>query len=104
VVEVDEIKKYLNCRYVSASEVAWRIFKFDMHERFPIVERLQYHLPNQRMVLFDDDDDVHEVATRLTISRMMFIKWFKTNQELEVARSLTFDQFPKQWVWNRKLK
>jgi hypothetical protein len=22
------------------------------------IERLQYHLPNQQMVLFDDDDDV----------------------------------------------
>jgi hypothetical protein len=58
VVEVDEIEKYLDYRYVSRSEAAWRIFKFDMHERFPIVERLQYHLPNQKMVLFDDDDDV----------------------------------------------
>jgi hypothetical protein len=56
------------------------------------------------MVLFDDDNDVQEVATRSTISRTMFIKWFKTNQESEVARSLTFDQFPQQWVWNRKLK
>jgi hypothetical protein len=33
-----------------------------MHERFPAVERLQYHLPNQQMVLFDDDDDVQEMA------------------------------------------
>jgi hypothetical protein len=32
VVEVDEIKKYLDYRYVSASEATWRIFKFDMHE------------------------------------------------------------------------
>jgi hypothetical protein len=40
VVEVNEIQKYLNCRYVSASEAMWRIFKFDMHERFPDVERL----------------------------------------------------------------
>jgi hypothetical protein len=65
-----------------------------MHEQFPAVEHLQYHLPNQQMVLFDDDDDVQEVATRLAISRMMFTEWFKTNQESEVARSLTFDQFP----------
>jgi len=34
----------------------------------------------------------------------MLTEWFKTNQESEVARSLTFDQFPQQWVWNRKLK
>ncbi len=104
VVDTDEIKKYLDCRYVSASEVAWRIFKFDMHERFPTVERLQYHLPNQQMVLFRDDDDVQEVATRSAISRTMLTEWFKTNQESEVARSLTFDQFPQRCVWNQKLK
>jgi hypothetical protein len=75
-----------------------------MHERFPTIERLQYHLPNQQMVLFHDDDDVQEVATRSAISRTMLTKWFKTNQESEVARILTFDQFPQQWVWNRKLK
>jgi hypothetical protein len=46
VVDIDEIKKYLDCRYVSASETVWHIFKFDMHERFPTVECLQYHLPN----------------------------------------------------------
>jgi hypothetical protein len=104
VVEVDEIKKYLECCYVSASKAAWRIFKLNMHEQFPTVEHLQYHLPNQQMVLFDDDDDVQEVATQSAISRTMLIEWFKTNQESEVARSRTFDQFPQQWVWNQKLK
>ncbi len=53
-----KLKKYLDCRYVSTLEATWRIFKFDMHERFLAVERLQYHLPNQQMVLFDDDNDV----------------------------------------------
>ncbi len=63
----------------------WCIFKFDMHERFPIVEHLQYHLPNQQMVLFDDDDDVQEVATQSAISKTMLMEWFKTNQESKVA-------------------
>jgi hypothetical protein len=35
---------------------------------------------------------------------MMLTEWFKTNQEPEVAQSLTFDQFPQQWVWNWTLK
>jgi hypothetical protein len=104
VVDTDEIKRYLDYRYISTSEATWRIFKFDMHERFPTVKCLQYHLPNQQMVLFRDGDDVQEVATRSAISKTMLTKWFKTNQELEVARSLTFDQFPQQWVWNQKLK
>jgi hypothetical protein len=58
VVKADEIKKYLDYHYVSALEATWHIFKFDMHEWFPVVKRLQYHLPNQQMVLFDNDDDV----------------------------------------------
>ncbi len=104
VVKTNEIKKYLDCRYVSTLEITWCIFKFDMHERFLAVEHLQYHLSNQQMVLFDDDDDVQKMAAWSTISRTMLTEWFKTNQELEVARSLMFDQFLQQCVWNRKLK
>ncbi len=40
VVEADEILKYFDCRYVSSSKATWRIFKFDMHERFLAVEHL----------------------------------------------------------------
>jgi hypothetical protein len=79
VVEVNEIKKYFDYRYVSTSEAMWHIFKFDMHERLLAVEHLQYHLPNQQMVLFDDDDDVQEVAPRSAISKTMLTEWFKTN-------------------------
>jgi len=51
-----------------------------MHGQFLVVERLQYHLLNQQMVMFNDDDDVQEVAARLAISRTMLTEWFKTNQ------------------------
>ncbi len=85
VVEANEIKKYFNCCYVFASEIAWRILKFEMHEQFLVVECLYYHLPNQQMVLFDEDNDVQEVASQSAISRTMLTKWFKTNQESEVA-------------------
>jgi hypothetical protein len=37
------------------------------------------------MVLFDDDDDVLEVAAQSTISKTMLMEWFKTNQESKVA-------------------
>jgi len=58
-----------------------------MHERFPTVERLQYH---QQMVLFDDDDDddVHEVATRSTIFRTVLTEWFKTNENRKLHEAL----------------
>jgi hypothetical protein len=73
MVDIDEIKRYVDCCYVSASEAMWRIFKFDMHERFPTIECLQYHLPNQQTVLFRNGDDVQEMATWSAISRTMLI-------------------------------
>ncbi|GJY50558.1 ATP-dependent DNA helicase PIF1-like protein [Tanacetum coccineum] len=51
--EFDEIKDYLNCRYLSACEAAWRIYGFDIHYRTPSVERLPFHLKDELHVIFD---------------------------------------------------
>ncbi|KAI5383244.1 hypothetical protein KIW84_070594 [Lathyrus oleraceus] len=40
---IDEIKQYIDCRYVSPSEASWRIFSFPIHGRKPAVERLYFH-------------------------------------------------------------
>ncbi|XP_062118001.1 uncharacterized protein LOC133831642 [Humulus lupulus] len=42
--EIDEIKTFLDCRYISATEACWRIFQFDIHYRQPTFERLPFHL------------------------------------------------------------
>ncbi|KAL4275611.1 hypothetical protein AHAS_Ahas20G0124500 [Arachis hypogaea] len=36
---VDEIKQYYDCRYLSPSESMWRIFAYDIHHRWPAVQR-----------------------------------------------------------------
>ncbi|GJW45254.1 hypothetical protein Tco_0074053, partial [Tanacetum coccineum] len=46
-VEVDEIKDYYDCRYLSACAAAWRIYGFDIHYRFTPVERLPFHLQGE---------------------------------------------------------
>lgn len=45
----DEIKQYLDARYVGSIEACWRIFRFAMHKEWPNVVRLQVHLPNQQV-------------------------------------------------------
>ncbi|KAI5393542.1 hypothetical protein KIW84_060604 [Lathyrus oleraceus] len=44
---VDEIKQYIDCWYVSPSEASWRIFSFPIHGRKPAVERLYFHCEDQ---------------------------------------------------------
>nr|GEV99451.1 retrotransposon-like protein [Tanacetum cinerariifolium] len=45
---VDEIKAYLDCRYLSAYEAACRLFGFEVQYRTPSVERLSFHLPGEQ--------------------------------------------------------
>ncbi|XP_074298576.1 uncharacterized protein LOC141629484 [Silene latifolia] len=63
-VVVEEIKRYYDCRYLSPCEVVWRIFAFDIHYRTPAVERLQFHLPGEQSVVFDDEYPIDEVLEK----------------------------------------
>nr|GEX65065.1 reverse transcriptase domain-containing protein [Tanacetum cinerariifolium] len=56
--EVDEIKDYLKCRYLSACEAAWRIYGFKIHYRTPSVERLPFHLKDEHQVIFDATESI----------------------------------------------
>jgi hypothetical protein len=40
--QVDEIKKYLEMRYISTMEASWRLFSFPIHYQDPPVERLNF--------------------------------------------------------------
>ena len=57
---IDEIKEYMDARYVSACEGSWRIFKFALHANYPAVHRLQLHLPDMQSVTFDPDAETGE--------------------------------------------
>ncbi|XP_027102921.1 uncharacterized protein [Coffea arabica] len=104
VREVDEIKRYLDCRYISASEACWRIFDFDIQYRSIAVQRLNFHLPNEQPVLFGDNDPLDEVLNRAEEHSTMFIEWMKTNSTDTSAQQLTYADFPTQWTWKKKLR
>ena len=68
----NEITTYEDMRSISSSEGIWRIFRFDLHERYPSVMTLNIHLQGSEQTLFDDEDDLYDVvnnfpeATHLT--------------------------------------
>jgi hypothetical protein len=47
----DEITRWIEGRYISAAESAWRIFHFDMHDQVPTVVRLQVNITAISFVL-----------------------------------------------------
>jgi hypothetical protein len=54
----DEIKEYLEGRYVSASEASWRLFSFRMHDETPSVTRLAVHELGMHMVVYNDNANI----------------------------------------------
>ena len=52
---VDEISQYLDAKYVSSCEAAWRLYFFEVQDHSPSVMRLQVHLPNQQGVILNPD-------------------------------------------------
>ncbi|XP_057739848.1 uncharacterized protein LOC130956937 [Arachis stenosperma] len=91
---VDEIKQYYDCRYLSPFESIWRIFTYDIHQRWPSIQRLTFHLPNQQHVIFDDADSTTHVYLRNKDLLTMFTGWMMANRRFPEGRSLTYVEYP----------
>ncbi|XP_057739820.1 uncharacterized protein LOC130956895 [Arachis stenosperma] len=96
---VDEIKQYYDCRYLSPSESMWRILAYDIHHRWPSVQRLTFHLPNQQHVVFDDADITTHVYLRNKDLLTMFTAWMMANRRFPDGRSLTYVEYPGKFVY-----
>ncbi|KAF7807163.1 uncharacterized protein G2W53_039324 [Senna tora] len=83
-------------------EAAWRIFAFDIHFREPAVERLSFHLPNEQIVIFKDDDSIESVVDRPNVHKTKFLAWMDANKKYPEVRELTYVQFPTKFVWKKE--
>ncbi|XP_057723335.1 uncharacterized protein LOC130939233 [Arachis stenosperma] len=97
---VDEIKQYYDCRYLSPCESMWRIFAYEIHHRWPPVQRLRFHLPNQQHVVFDDHDAIGSVLIRNRDLMTMFTAWMMANRTYVEGRTLTYVEFPSKFVYD----
>ena len=99
---IDEIQQYYDCRYISPYEVAWKIFEFDIHQRWPPIQRLTFHLFREQAVLFKDDDEIDDVLKNNVNKNTMFLAWFEANKKYVEGRTLTYDDFPTKFAWMTK--
>ncbi|KAJ1257558.1 hypothetical protein BS78_10G005300 [Paspalum vaginatum] len=102
--DVDEIKRYLEMRYISTTEACWRLFKFELNYRDPPVERLNFHLEDEQQVVFPDSTDITKIVNRKGVKETKFTQWMEANKQHEEARELTYSDFPTKWVWKSKEK
>nr|KAJ0200517.1 hypothetical protein LSAT_V11C600318980 [Lactuca sativa] len=83
----EEIGEFYNFRYISACEACWRLFGYDIHYRTPSVERLSFHLEHKQPVVFQQNQHVNQVVSKLTVAASQFLAWMECNKHDEDAQN-----------------
>lgn len=66
------------------------------------VERLSFHLRDEQIVIFEDNETIEEIFNRPSIYQSKFLAWTNTNKKYPEAKNLTYAQFPSKFVWKNK--
>ena len=99
----DEVKTYLDARYVSAPEAIWRLFEYNMHHQSHTVIRLGLHLPNYQAVYFQAGEE--ELALENAVENDTHLTaWFKLNRENQHAQQFLYPEIPCHFVFDQKNK
>ncbi len=107
----DEIKQYLDGRYISPPEAMWRIYSFPLQWRSPNVVSLSVHLQDEQMVYFartEDEQEQKEILEKTQNTTLM--GWFNLNREehenpptyTTKATELYYHEIPKYYTLNHK--
>ncbi|XP_065651177.1 uncharacterized protein LOC136079369 [Hydra vulgaris] len=91
----------INCRYVSAPEALWRIFKYPVSHISHTIIRLKVHLPENQLVYF------REGAEQMALDRAAqrdthLTEWFKLNTENERAHCYSYVDILYQFIFDDK--
>ena len=90
---------YFLIRYITACESSWRILAFPTNFRTSSLEKLGFHLPDQELVFFYEDEPIESILNKKTVNQSMFLAWFIANRKYAEARELTYAEFPTKFVW-----
>ena len=101
----NEVKQYLDARYVAQNEAHWHLMTYEMHCISPSVYRLQVHLPGMQNVTWNEDaaETLNEIVELASTKETILTAWFKANQEYPEARDVYYQDFPTKFVFNSKL-
>ena len=80
VIEHNEVKSFIDSRYVSAPEAMWRLLGFKMHDQSHTVIRLTVHLEDEQSVVFNANQ-VEQAVADAEFRNSTLMAWFKLNSD-----------------------
>ncbi|CDO77896.1 hypothetical protein BN946_scf184952.g8 [Trametes cinnabarina] len=103
----DEVKDYLDSRYIAAPEALWQLYQFELQGHRPPVMRLQVHLPGRHLVAFDPNEDPQAILDRAASEHTTLTAYFAANADEVLgptARQYTYQEFPQHFTWKKETR
>ncbi|XP_035829941.1 uncharacterized protein LOC118479500 [Helianthus annuus] len=98
--EIDEIKNYVDGRFICPHESAWRILDFHIHQRNPAVQVLAVHLQEMQGVTFRDNEQLENIIRNPLSRRTTLTEWLYNNCIDESGRHLNYVDFLSEYRWD----
>ena len=93
----DEVERFVNARYISASQAYWRLYEFRISERYPPVEKLPLHLENEQTVYFQPEQASEIASKPPPITKLT--AYFDLNKESSEARNILYPDIFQYFTW-----
>ncbi|XP_061345352.1 uncharacterized protein LOC133291163 [Gastrolobium bilobum] len=81
------------------SEILLRSKKLFQQFLVPPVQRLPFHLPNEKNIIFSDNASISDVKTRAESRLSIFESWTDANKKYPEGRHLTYSEYPTEFVY-----
>ncbi|XP_057339407.1 uncharacterized protein LOC130676918 [Microplitis mediator] len=99
-IDHDEVRNFVDARYVGPVEAAWRILSKNLQNKSHSIIRLPVHLPNQHSVTINDDCNHNELQEALQ-KQTMLIDYFSLNERDTSARQYIYSDIPRHYVFKK---
>lgn len=100
---VDDIEHYINARYITVYHACSLIFSYHMHQHDPSLYRLALHLPDQQIIVYDEEANLENIANNHQRGRTMLTEFFVyCTAHPEYTCKLLYTNAPDLLTWHEE--
>ena len=99
-IDNDEIKNFIETRYVGPVEAAYRILNTPLQEKSHAIVRLAVHLPNQQSVMIVENE-IDEALLLASQKKCMLLDYFELNERDHEARQFLYPDIPLHYLFKK---
>lgn len=103
----DEISNYIDGRYISAIEAAWRLQEYPICGRSHSVIRLPVHTEHHQFIVFEEN----RIAEAIKNDKTALTAWFDLNKTDPFAKQIKYINIPQYYIfktgtktWERRIQ